>query len=54
MSLGFGVFLEYHIEDNGGGIDKSKKSEEQSKTLREMMGMSRGLVLNSIQKTGEV
>jgi len=25
MSLGFGVFLEYRIEDDGGGIDKSKK-----------------------------
>jgi len=25
MSLGFGVFLEYCIEDDGGGIDKSKK-----------------------------
>jgi len=50
MSLGFGIFLEYHIEDNGRGIDKSKKSEGQSKTLRETMGMSRGPVLNSIRK----
>jgi len=48
MSLGFGIFLEYRIEDDGRGIDKSKKSEGQSKTLREMMGMSRGPVLNSI------
>jgi len=25
MSLGFGIFLEYHIKDDGRGIDKSKK-----------------------------
>jgi len=27
MSLGFGVFLEYCIEDDGGGIDRSKKMD---------------------------
>jgi len=27
MSLGFGVFLEYRIEDDGRGFTRSKKSE---------------------------
>jgi len=31
--LGFGIFLEYHIEDNGRGIDKSK----------EMIGTEQGM-----------